>query len=89
MPVYLVSYDIKVRNDFEYGPLWEAFKKVPSIRTQLSEWLVASASDQKTIFDYFKAYVHSDDRLMVSTVYDRPTIQQGFKGTQKFLDDFL
>jgi hypothetical protein len=86
MPVYQINYDIKKRNDFEYGPLTEALENLGAVRTLLSTWMLANDASQKAVYDHFLPFVHKDDRLMVIRVYDRPNWNNGLLGTRDFID---
>ena len=86
MGVYLISYDIKVANDFEYQPLWDALEELGAQRALLSLWLLANDATQREIFDHFKSFLRSTDKLIVVEMARRPSVQQGFKGTSAFLD---
>lgn len=86
MGVYLISYDIKVANDFEYQPLWDALKELGAQKAQLSLWLLANDALQADVFAHFQAFLRPTDKLLVVEMIRRPSVQQAFTGTAAFLD---
>lgn len=65
MPVYAVSYDLIKRKD--YPELWAELKRLNAKRLLLSEWGVRTADGitASALRDHFKAFIDSDDRLVV------------------------
>jgi CRISPR/Cas system-associated endoribonuclease Cas2 len=66
MALYLISYDIKENNSFEYQPLWDRLKEWAAKRVLYSEWVVDSDVGQaKNIYDDIAPLLSMNDGLLV------------------------
>lgn len=69
MAVYLISYDINEKDEFEYEGLWAHLKKIGAVRILYSEWVVAGdANRAAAIYDKIAPLIQGKDRLLVSAL---------------------
>ena len=69
MALYLISYDITVKDKFEYEPLYAKLKGLDAIRILYSQWVMPSDPDKAThIYNVFKGLIQDKDRLLVQEV---------------------
>ncbi len=66
MKIYIISYDLKNKNLFNYTSLIEYIKSYGSwAKPMESFWFVKTDKDASTIRDELMSKVHSDDKLIV------------------------
>jgi len=66
MALYLISYDINEKDDFEYGPLTTLLKEIGAVRILYSEWaIVEKVAQAGAIFRTIAPKVQNKDRLLV------------------------
>jgi hypothetical protein len=66
MALYLISYDINEKDDFEYGPLWQRLKSMGAVKLLDSEWAMeADESSASTIYVRLAPMVQLKDRLLI------------------------
>lgn len=66
MALYLISYDISVKDEAEYQPLWDALKKMGAVKILYSEWAVVAAENAATsIYNSIAPLTKLPDRLLV------------------------
>ena len=66
MALYLISYDINEKDEFEYGPLWQRLKSMGAVRLLDSEWAIeADESSASTIYVRLAPMVQLKDRLLI------------------------
>jgi hypothetical protein len=69
MALYLISYDINEKDEFEYGPLWQRLKSMGAVKILDSEWAMeADESSASMIYVRLAAMVQSKDRLLIQEV---------------------
>ena len=69
MALYLISYDINEKDEFEYGPLWQRLKSMGAVKLLDSEWAMeADESSASMIYVRLAAMVQSKDRLLIQEV---------------------
>jgi hypothetical protein len=64
MAVFLISYDIKEKDAFEYDNLWAALKQLGASKILYSEWVIAGGT-KESIYKALSPYVLDKDRLLV------------------------
>ena len=67
MALYLISYDISEKDEFEYGPLWAKLGEMGAARILYSEWL-AIGDRVLHIYNPLAALVQAKDRLLVQEI---------------------
>lgn len=78
MATLLVGYDLNAPNK-DYGPLIDAIKALGAWWHHLdSTWLVVCSSSAADVRDMLKAYIDSDDELLVIDVTGRGRAWRGF-----------
>lgn len=66
MALYLISYDISMKDAAEYQPLWDHLKKIGAVKILYSEWLVAGEGNQAgPIYNEIAPLTRVSDRLLV------------------------
>lgn len=86
MAVFLISYDlVKENSSHDYEPLWTELKRLSAVRTQLSAWYADLSNTQEQVYSHFLPYVDSNDRLSVIEVMQKPSWNNGLKGTRDFI----
>jgi len=69
MALYLVSYDIAEKDEFEYEALWDALKAMGAIKILYSEWAVVAGLGQATsIYNIVAPLTQGKDRLLVQEI---------------------
>ena len=66
MALYLISYDINEKDEFEYGPLWQRLKSMGAVKILDSEWAMeADESSASTIYVRLAPMVQLKDRILI------------------------
>ena len=87
MAYFVIGYDlVKEQSGFDYQPLWDALDELNAQRIQRSVRLLDYDSDAKSILNYLKQFIDSDDRLMVVEFSQRPQYTVGLKGTRDWIN---
>jgi hypothetical protein len=81
MAFYVVTYDLRKKDEFDYQELWDAFDQLDAVKFQESDYLLATSSSITTVKNHFKAKIHEDDLLMVIEFTEKPEWTRGLKGT--------
>jgi hypothetical protein len=69
MALYLISYDIAEKDEFEYAGLWDALKSIGAVRILYSEWVVVEAQGRAgAIYDTIGPKTQLKDRLLVQEI---------------------
>jgi hypothetical protein len=64
--LYLISYDINEKDEFEYGPLWQRLKSMGAVKILDSEWAMeADESSASTIYVRLAPMVQLKDRILI------------------------
>jgi hypothetical protein len=64
--LYLISYDINEKDEFEYGPLWQRLKSMGAVKLLDSEWAMeADESSASTIYVRLAPMVQLKDRILI------------------------
>jgi CRISPR/Cas system-associated endoribonuclease Cas2 len=77
MAVYLISYDIAEKDNFEYEGLWAELERIKAVRILYSEWVLAHSSTSCTeIYNVIAKKVQGKDKLLVvqlaeSAIWDK------------------
>ena len=67
--LYLISYDLTHHATMnQYEKLIGELRRLNAQKVQLSEWVWRGESTATALRDHLKAFIHSDDRLLVTTV---------------------
>lgn len=87
MAVFLISYDlVKEPTPHDYQPLWDELEDLDGVRTQLSAWYVTLNNTQSDVYEHFLPFMDRNDRLNVITVTQKPSYNQGLKGTRALIE---
>lgn len=90
MPVYVVSYDLKVsQGTHDYSDLDKAFNKLESHKVLYSVYLVSSPWRADQLKDYLMQHMDDGDRIWVSrmpTVSNRDYAYAAMKGTNAWVE---
>lgn len=66
MALYLISYDVKDKDKFEYPKLYKQLEEMSAVRILDSEWaIVRTIGQAKSIYDKVAQWMKADDRLLV------------------------
>jgi hypothetical protein len=69
MALYLISYDIADKNEFEYQPLWDLLEKLGAVRILDSQWVLpGDASRAGCIYGAVAVLMQKEDRLLVQEI---------------------
>ena len=67
MPIYVVSYDLKLgHGSHDYDDLYGAFEKLASHKVLYSVYLVSTTSTAQQLKEYLSQYMDEKDRIWVS-----------------------
>ena len=88
MALFLVSYDLRKKGEFDYQKLWDEFARLDSVKFQESDYFLASDNTTAEIRDHFKQFVHEDDLLMAAKLdeRDKPKYTRTLKGTTDWVN---
>jgi hypothetical protein len=83
MALFVVAYDLRQKDEFDYQKLWDAFDQVDSVKFQESDYFVCAANTSTQVRDHFKQFMHKDDLLVVTLLdeNDKPKFTKALKGT--------
>ena len=69
MALYLISYDISMKDAAEYQTLWDHLKKIGAVKILYSEWLVSGGVNQAAaIYNEIAPLTKLPDRLLVQEI---------------------
>jgi hypothetical protein len=85
MALYVVTYDLRRKDEFDYQALWDAFDRLDSVKYQESDYLLSTSASIDTVKDHFKAKMHEDDLLMVVEFTEKPDWTKALKGTNAWI----
>lgn len=85
MAFYVVTYDLKKKEESEYQSLWDELDSMDSVKTQKSVYFVSSARTQKQMLEVLKSHIHEDDFLLVVTFTQKPSYTKALKGTNAWI----
>ena len=69
MALYLISYDINVKDAFEYDDLWSHLKSIGAVRILFSEWVVRSdRASAGAIYKRIAPLIQDKDRLLIQEI---------------------
>lgn len=69
MALYLLSYDLVKRRDYE--KLWAELERFGALRVLESDWCLKHGDTScEALRDHFRQFIDDDDRLFVSEVSD-------------------
>ena len=85
MAFYMISYDLRKKDEFDYQKLWDAFKNEDCVKCQESVYLMKGDHPAKVIRDYFLQFMHKDDLLTVVEFSKKPVHYRGLKGTREWI----
>jgi hypothetical protein len=88
MALFLVSYDLRKKDEFDYQKLWNEFDRLDSVKFQESDYFLSTDNTTTQVRDHFKQFVHEDDLLMVARLdeSDKPKYTKGLKGTNDWVN---
>jgi hypothetical protein len=71
MALYLLSYDLRKKQESEYQTLWDELAKFKAARVLESDWCFKRLdTDCKGLRGHFKQFIHQNDKLFVAQIYD-------------------
>lgn len=85
MAIFMVSYDLRKKDEFDYEELWAAFRALDSVKFQESAYFVSSNSSIAEIKAYFRQHMHPDDLLMVVEFTEKPDYTKALAGTNAWI----
>lgn len=69
MPLFLISYDINEKDDFEYDNLWAKLRAMGAKKILYSEWIVTGdVNGARAIYDEIAPLTQLKDRLLVQEI---------------------
>jgi hypothetical protein len=69
MALYLISYDINEKSEFEYGPLWQELREMGAKKILYSEWVITGETGTAhQIYDQIAPLTSINDRLLVQEI---------------------
>jgi hypothetical protein len=69
MALYLISYDINEKDEFDYDGLWTLLKELRAARILYSEWIInGAAGTARAIYDKIAPRTQAKDKLLVQEV---------------------
>jgi hypothetical protein len=70
MALYLVSYDIPVKNEGEYQELWDYLEELGGIKILYSEYAVPFSDKAIDLANKINKHLKKGDRLLVCELFD-------------------
>ena len=86
MAFFVVTYDLRKKDEFEYEELWNEFQRLDAVKYQESDYFLAADNTAEEIKDHFKQFIHEDDLLMVVEFEKKPKYTKSLKGTNAWVD---
>jgi hypothetical protein len=88
MAFFVVTYDLKKKDEFDYQKLWDAFDETDSVKFQESDYFVSDDKTPFQVYDHFKQFIHEDDRLLVAQLENtrKPKYINALPGTKAWVD---
>ncbi len=88
MALFVVAYDLRKKDEFDYEKLWDEFNRLDSVKFQESDYFLSANNTTTEIKDHFKQFVHEDDLLMVTRLdeNDKPKFTRALKGTTDWVN---
>lgn len=69
MALYLVSYDIAEKDEFEYKDLWNKLRQIGAVKILYSEWMVIAGTGYAAdLYGELAPLTQEKDRLLVQEV---------------------
>jgi hypothetical protein len=87
MAFFVVTYDLRKKDEFDYEQLWDEFNRLDTVKFQESDYFLAAENTTTEIRDHFKQFMHEDDLLMVVKFSERPMSTKGLKGTAAWISE--
>jgi hypothetical protein len=82
---FVVTYDLKTKDEFDYERLWDEFSKLDAVKFQESDYFLAADNTAEEVRDHFKQFMHEDDMLMVVEFIKKPKYTKAIKGTNAWV----
>jgi hypothetical protein len=57
MAFFVVTYDLRKKDEFNYQELWDEFDRLDAVKHQESDYFLAAANKADEIRDHFKAFI--------------------------------
>lgn len=86
MAFFVVTYDLRKKDEFDYQHLWDEFDKLDAVKYQESDYLLAASNTADEVKAHFKKFMHEDDLLMVVEFEKKPKYSKSLKGTNAWVD---
>lgn len=85
MAFFMISYDLRKKQEFDYEPLWAEFKRLDSVKCLESVYLLSASNTAAEIKSHFKAFIHDDDLLVVVEFAKKPQYTRALTGTNAWI----
>lgn len=85
MAFFVVSYDLRKKEEFDYEKLWDEFTRLKAVKHQESAYFLTASNNAIQIRDHFKSFIHEDDLLMVVEFSEKPRFTRALKGTADWI----
>ncbi len=85
MAFFVVTYDLRKKDEFDYEKLWNEFDRLDTVKFQESDYFLSAANTTTEIRDHFKQFMHEDDLLMVVKFSEKPMSTRGLQGTAAWI----
>jgi hypothetical protein len=86
MAFFVVSYDLRKKEEFDYQKLWDEFARLDSVKFQESAYFLSANNNATEVRDHFKQFVHDNDLLMVVEFEKKPRWTRALKGTSDWVE---
>lgn len=86
MAFFMISYDLRKKQEFDYEPLWNALKAEDSVKCQESVYLMSDSYSANEIKNWLLKFMHDDDLLTVVEFTEKPAHYRGLAGTRDWID---
>ncbi|MGO9944421.1 MAG: hypothetical protein ACLPIC_16885 [Rhodoblastus sp.] len=89
MSLYVFSYDLRKKDEFDYQKLWDALEKIDSVKYQESAYFVSSGLTAKDLLNKLKSFAHENDFLMIVPFSAEPEWTKSLRGTNAWMTRFF
>ncbi|GAC1040810.1 hypothetical protein thsrh120_08140 [Rhizobium sp. No.120] len=86
MAFFMISYDLRKKQEFDYEPLWKEFKSRKAVKCLESVYLLKASNTLLEIKNHFKKFIHEDDLLVLVEFTKEPEWTRALSGTKAWID---
>lgn len=88
MPPFIVTFDlVKKESSPDYRPLIRDLLKRGAHEYQPLCWRINVANTAAEVYEYFRQFLHADDRLMVSELTNNYKLDRNFEGANDWIEN--